>query len=370
MKKSLVLKILLIGAIVFILGGINIKSFATEEGQNQTQDSTQAEQDTTPVIPEKTSITTLRNYFNLSIHTYTGKARTPKVKLYDGSKTLTEGTDYTVKYSNNTKVGKAKIVVKGKGDYTGTITKYFYIAPKKQKITSIVVNDKYTKATISWEKDTMATGYKIYMAESKNGKYKWIKTINKNKITSYTKTKLSAKKNYYFKVVSYKIIDNKHVFKLFSEPKTNTGLLAEVSLTSYTSGSNRNHNLKTACKKISGKILKPGQVFNWFKVVGPADKAHGYKQAIVYANKKHKLGYGGGVCQVSTTLYQTSKKLGLKILERHLHSLPVSYTKWGNDATVSYGVQNLRIQNNKKYTIKIVMSAKGGTTTCKIYKVN
>ena len=82
------------------------------------------------------------------------------------------------------------------------------------------------------------------------------------------------------------------------------------------------------------------------------------------------MGYGGGVCQVSTTLYQASVEAGLKIVERHMHSKAVSYTKRGKDATVSYGVQNLRIKNNKKYTIKLETYSNKGKTTCKIYKIN
>ena len=303
--------------------------------------------------------------------TYTGKPLTKNVNIYDENTKLVQGIDYDVDYKNNIKTGKAEITITGKGNYKGTITDYFHIVPKKAYIRKVLFSADLKKATIQWDKDKQASGYVIYMATKKDGEYKRVKKIRKNKITEYTVKKLNPNKMYYFKICSYKKIDGKNYYSTkMSKAKSNTGLIAKVSLNSNSSGNNRNHNLKLACKAINGTILKPGQSFNWFKVVGPASGSRGYKKATVFRGKtKRALDYGGGVCQVSSTLYQAALKKGLKILERHQHSQRVSYTKLGIDATVTYGVNNLRFKNNKNYSIKLVMYSKKGRTTCEIYRI-
>ncbi len=368
-KRNYLLKILIIGAIILLvqlISNTNYKVLAVENINQETQVKTEK--------VSKKKVSKLKIKLNSTLYTYTGGERNVPIKAYDGSKKLKKGKDYTVTYKNNVKIGIAKVTIKGKGNYTGSITKSYYILPQTSKIKSVMFNSKFTKATITWKKDPKATGYAIYMSESKNGEYKKIKHITKKSITTYTKTRLDPDKMYYFKVRAFKTINKngkkKNIYsKNYSKAKSNTGLISEVTLTSKGSGSNRNHNLKLASKKINGLVLRPGQTFNWFTVVGPASKRNGYKVAIVFENGKSVRGYGGGVCQVSTTLYQASKKVGLRIVERYTHSKPVSYTTSGKDATVAYGSRNLRIRNNKNYSIRIVTTSKGGSTTCKIYRV-
>ena len=317
------------------------------------------------------SIKELNCIVNTSYHTYTGAERNASVKIYNGNTKLKYNTDYTLLYKNNINTGKASVTIKGKGNYTGTITKSYYIVPRKSKIISVTMNSKATQATIKWKKDPQASGYAIYMSTSKDGKYQKIKQITSTKTTTYVKKGLNPNKVYYFKISSYKIIGNKKRYsKKYSEPKTNVALIAKVTLNSPKSGASRNYNLKKASSKVNGTILKPGETFNWFNIVGAANKANGYKKATVFLNGKSVPGYGGGVCQVSTTIYQASLKCGLKIVERHTHSLPVSYTTKGKDATVSYGSKNLKIKNNKNYSIKLVTYSNGGETTCEIYRTN
>ena len=314
-------------------------------------------------------INTLKVKVSAYIHTYDGTEKIATVKVYDEEKKLTQDIDYIVNYSNNINPGKAIVFVTGIGDYTGTATKYFYIAPKKNKIKSVILSSNFKKATITWKNDSLASGYKIYMSTSKNGNYKRIKTITNNGTTSYRKGGLNPRKTYYFKIRAYVEVDGQKILKKYSEPKTNTGLIAKITLSSPKSGSSRNWNLKLASKKIDGTVLKPGQIFNWFNVVGPATKSRGFKDAIIFVNHKSVLGSGGGVCQVSTTLFQAAREAGLQIVERHTHSKVVSYTTRGNDATVAYGSKNLKIRNNKKYTIRLNTYSKGGKTICRIYRV-
>lgn len=306
-----------------------------------------------------------------SNHTYTGKKRKASVKIYHNGIKLKVNEDYSLEYKNAVKTGKATVIIRGQGNYSGKIKKTYKIVPKKATIKEVIMNSKNTEATIKWKKDSQADGYVIYRATSKNGEYKKIKNISDKNRTSYTVKKLSSKKAYYFKIRSYKMFgDKKGYSKKYSDSKTNSGLLAKITLTSTSSNKSRNTNLKVASKAINGLVLKPGQTFNWFNVVGKATIEKGYKSATVFVNKKPVPGVGGGICQVSTTLYQAAKKSGLKIVERHTHSLPVTYTTKGKDATVAYGVKNLRIKNNKKYSIKFVTTSDDNKTTCKIYRIN
>lgn len=317
-------------------------------------------------------ISNLNIQVNTEKATYTGKKLTRPVAIYDGNTKLVEGTDYKVTFKNNKKTGKATIKIKGIGNYTGYVEKYFYIVPKKAKITDVIFLSNFKKATIEWEKDKQASGYVIYMATKKDGEYKRVKKIKKNKITQYTVKKLNPNKMYYFKICSYKTIEGKNYYSnKMSKAKSNKGKIAKISLVSYSSGSNRKHNLKLACKAINGTVLKPGEIFNWFKVVGPASGKRGYKKAMVFRGKKKRdLDYGGGVCQVSSTLYQAALQAGLKVLERHEHSQPVGYAKKGKDATVTYGVNNLKFKNTKNYKIKLVTYAEEGRTTCEMYRIS
>ena len=377
-KRKIVLKVLLTG-VVFVglqcgvqLGNVVLAADENNGANTANTTNTNTNTTTTPTTPkpvEKKAISKLKINANTSIHSYFGEPRKPSVKVYDGNTQLKVNRDYTVTYKNNVNPGKATIIIKGIGNYTGTVTKYFYIAPGKARLRTVTFNSNNTAATLRWGKDNKADGYRIYVSEKENGNYEWIDTVTNKNTTSYTIKGLNPKKEYYFKMRAYKIIDGKKICKKYSDAKTQDKLIAKVSLTAKGSGSNRNYNLKKATGIISGTVLKPGQTFNWFRVVGPASAARGYKKASVFQNGKTVQGYGGGVCQVSTTLYQASKKAGLQIVERHIHSKPVTYTKLENDATVSYGVQNLRIKNNKNYSIRIVMSSSGGETTCKLYRV-
>ena len=308
---------------------------------------------------------------NSENYTYSGKDRKAWVKIYYDGKRLTENKDYKLEYKNVVKTGKAQVTIKGINNFSGTVKKTYKIVPKKATIKEVIMNSKNTQATIKWKKDSQADGYVIYRATKKDGDYKKIKNVYDTDRTSYTVKKLNSDKTYYFKIRTYVMIDSKKAYsKKYSDYKPTMELLSKITLTSTSSSKNRNTNLKVASKAINGLLLKPGQTFNWFKVVGKATIEKGYKSATVFVDKKPVPGVGGGICQVSTTLYQAAKEAGLKMIERHTHSLPVTYTSAGKDATVAYGVKNLRIKNNKRYSIKIVTSSDKNKTTCKIYKIN
>ena len=136
--------------------------------------------------------------------------------------------------------------------------------------------------------------------------------------------------------------------------KANFGLRGEHT-TKASNNANRNTNLSQACKKINGTILKPGQEFSFNKVVGKRTREAGFKEATVILGGRYEQGLGGGVCQVSGTLYDAVLKSDLKITERHPHAWPSDYVLEGLDATVDYGSLDFKFKNNTDYQIIILM---------------
>ncbi len=115
-------------------------------------------------------------------------------------------------------------------------------------------------------------------------------------------------------------------------------------------------NVLLAAKKIDGTIVYPGEEFSYNKIVGPAEKNDGFQKGLVIVGGKFVPGYGGGVCQTSSTLYNALLLAGLKVIERHNHSVyadATSYVPLGQDAAVYYGHKDLRFKNNLTYPIVI-----------------
>ncbi len=129
----------------------------------------------------------------------------------------------------------------------------------------------------------------------------------------------------------------------------------------------RTHNLTTAANSINGKMIKPGKEFSFNKTVGERTITTGFRQAPVIVGNTLEPGLGGGICQVSSTLYNASLLAGLEIIERHNHGLAVSYVPLGLDATVAYGISDFRFKNNTDYPIYIRSLAGGGKLTVNIY---
>lgn len=145
-------------------------------------------------------------------------------------------------------------------------------------------------------------------------------------------------------------------------------MVATAVITSHGSSQNRNFNLAKACEAIDGLVLLPGQEFDWFEVVGEASVARGYKLATVIQNKQYVMGEGGGVCQVSTALYNCINNLGIVPTEHHHHSLKSSYVQEGMDATVSYPSLNFKFENTLDYAITFEAYAEGGEVVITAYR--
>lgn len=116
---------------------------------------------------------------------------------------------------------------------------------------------------------------------------------------------------------------------------------------------NRSINIKLAAESIDGTLLLPGEEFSFNKVVGPRTAERGYKTAHVFVAGQIRDGTGGGVCQVSTTLYNAVLRANLKVTERHNHMFTVGYVPLGHDAAVSYGYADLAFTNTTAYPLQI-----------------
>ncbi len=132
---------------------------------------------------------------------------------------------------------------------------------------------------------------------------------------------------------------------------------------------NRSTNLEIACEKINDKIILPGETFSYNKTLGARTTAAGYKTAKVYENGAVVDGIGGGICQISSTLYNAVLKANLEIVERRNHQFITSYVPEGRDATVAYGITDFKFKNSRKYAIKIKATASNGVAKIDIYGI-
>lgn len=126
-------------------------------------------------------------------------------------------------------------------------------------------------------------------------------------------------------------------------------------------------NLTVASRSISGSIIMPGEVFSFFDVVGECTVPKGYRESKIFLQGEIAEGIGGGICQVSSTLYNAALLSGMKITERYAHSMKVSYVQPGRDATVSYGYLDLKFSNPYDHPVKIIAEMAGGKLTFTFY---
>lgn len=144
-------------------------------------------------------------------------------------------------------------------------------------------------------------------------------------------------------------------------------LKSSYKTTFINSVESRKNNIKVALSKFDGVVLKPNDVLSFNKTTGVRNEENGYKKAKIIKNGTYYNEYGGGVCQVSTTIYNAALLAGLEILEVHPHSLPISYEKPCFDAMVNTGSSDLIIKNNTDGDIIFATSNKNDICLVNIY---
>lgn len=138
--------------------------------------------------------------------------------------------------------------------------------------------------------------------------------------------------------------------------------IASYSTIIYDNDKNRMHNISLACSSLNGYIVKAGEEFSFNSKLGEMDKEDGYKKATGFDSngKKIKM-YGGGICQISSTLYNAVLIANLEVTERHAHSRRVNYVPKNKDATVYYGGPDFKFINNTSNDIIIYANTDGFT---------
>lgn len=151
----------------------------------------------------------------------------------------------------------------------------------------------------------------------------------------------------------------------------NNHVISEFSTKLPLSTKSRYSNIKLACNTLNDTIVKSGDTFSLWNVLGSPTKEKGYKKAKSFTSDgKIIKTYGGGICQVSTTIYNAVLDIdGIEITERHEHSRDVSYVKDGKDAAVAYSASDLKFKNNLDYDIKIKANLNKNKVIIKIEKI-
>ena len=165
-------------------------------------------------------------------------------------------------------------------------------------------------------------------------------------------------------------INNTYVPNNTIRTLNSTPIESEISSfsTNLKGDSARLNNINITCNTINGTIIKSGDSFSFNSIVGQPTSEKGYQEADVFVNQKTEKGYGGGNCQVSTTIYNAVLKVeGIEVTERHPHKKKVSYIEEGKDAAVSYsGGLDLKFTNNTGSDIKLYVTCDNDSVDVKI----
>lgn len=311
-----------------------------------------------------------KDEFLTEVHNIENKLKSNELKVFINNK------EYSISYENLiSKYNNEKLyfdIIENQNN-RNKFSKFISIITKKEKSYNLYVNideNKFSdlKEEISndinvecTEPKVIIDGEKISYKEGKNG-YK----LDEDTLYNDIKNDISEKN-----LIEEDIkVDAK---LLIDKPKISINDLKKVNhkistyTTTYGSGNSRGSNVENAANKIDDLLLMPGDEFSYEKAVGPVIDSNGYKYAPVISNGKLVNGIGGGVCQVSSTLYNTQLKAGILPTERKNHSKPVSYVPRGLDATLASGIIDYKFKNPYDYPLVINTIAKNGNLTIEIW---
>lgn len=238
---------------------------------------------------------------------------------------------------------------------------------------------KAVKIRASEDKNSEVVGiledWQVVDLESQGETSSLIKTIDKNKQIANQKEDIDNSANFE-EILGY--VDNDYILQ--STESTGNEVLISSCIIRHSSSKNRDYNIALACSKIDGLILKPDEEFNWYGdngndgVVGIASKEAGFKEAPIIVNHKSMTGYGGGVCQVATTVFNLINQVGIIPTKHFHHSIPSSYVKKGMDATVSWSDnpkyrKDFVFNNTLSYSIKFKIHEDNGNIYAELYRI-
>lgn len=165
-------------------------------------------------------------------------------------------------------------------------------------------------------------------------------------------------------------VDSKNPNLTTEQARSVNTLLGEFKTTFSTNNTNRVENIKISSQRINNILLMPGEEFSYNNLTGRRTKANGYKDAPVIMNGELTDDVGGGVCQVSTTIFNTAMYSGMNITTRANHSLKSSYVPVGQDAMVNDGWSDFKFKNPYNHPVYVKTVVDNGSVTCRIYGNN
>lgn len=208
---------------------------------------------------------------------------------------------------------------------------------------------------------------------------------SKNAIFHFNKGNMSVTEEQIGKKVNKKLLKKKvkeNIYKLEDieipvekiNPKVTkaqlsriNGVIGEFSTSFKTSSSDRKENIRISTKALNGRLVMPGETFSFNESTGPRNEQNGYKKANIIVQGEFVPGFGGGLCQVSTTLYNALLSSKLNVVERHPHSMPVKYVPPDKDAAVSYGALDLKFRNDFDFPVYIDTQATKDSVKIYVY---
>jgi vancomycin resistance protein YoaR len=128
----------------------------------------------------------------------------------------------------------------------------------------------------------------------------------------------------------------------------------------------RTRNVRLAAAALDGAVLRPGEELSFNRRVGPRTAEAGYGPAPVILREARQIQVGGGVCQVASTLFDAALLAGLTVVERYRHSSPVDYVALGEDATIAWGVKDLRLRNDLEQSVRVRVEVVGSTLVARV----
>jgi len=247
-------------------------------------------------------------------------------------------------------------------------------AIKFSKVKNIDLGLKYNKAPIN---ELLTSIEKQYNKEAVNAKLNINSGFSVVSEQNGTKIDREALEKELYSKINGKLGSDTDVTAVLTVTKASVtsdmlkGINAKISAFSTNYGSisspARANNIGVSTRSINGTVLMPGETFSFNGVVGKRTVESGYQEAPVIIKNKVDSGLGGGICQVSSTLYNAALRGNLKIAARYHHTYPSSYVPIGMDATVDYGNLDFKFTNNYSYPLYIAGSASGGVVSFAIY---
>jgi vancomycin resistance protein YoaR len=286
---------------------------------------------------------------------------------YDKKNYKIHAKDINLKYDIDGAVKEAYNMTK-KDSYFGNVKKYFGVLFNKEDIN---IKTSFDEAKLSTKVSEIANDINIKM---ENAAVVIDGGINYKDAITGKEFDVAVNKEAIYEKINKKDTKLLHIKVNLKKPeitldqvKKVDAVLAQYSTNYGTSSYGRAYNVGLSARKTSDVLLMPGEEFSYNGMTGPSNRANGYKNAPVIVYGKLQQAPGGGVCQTSSTIYNTALFAGMQITEVTNHSAASSYVPRGRDATVSDGGLNLRFKNPYKHPVYVKNTANGSVITSTIY---